>query len=82
MPVLERLEEQADFAQNITFAQSNLMKGHYEQEQYEDAVAYAEKVLKRPKLEKRIRSDAKIIIARSALENRRRKQRHNRLIKK
>ena len=68
MPVLERLEEQADFAQNITFAQSNLMKGHYELEQYEDAVAYAEKVLQRPKLEKRIRSDAKIIIARSALK--------------
>ena len=68
IPVLERLEEQADFSQNITFAQSNLMKGHYELEQYEDAVAYAEKVLKRPKLEKRIRSDAKIIIARSALK--------------
>ena len=68
IPVLERLEEQADFSQNITFAQSNLMKGHYELEHYEDAVAYAEKVLRRPKLERRIRSDAKIIIARSALK--------------
>lgn len=68
IPVLERLEEQADYPQNITFAQSNLMKGHYELEHYEDAVAYAEKVLKRSKLEKRIRSDAKIIIARSALK--------------
>ena len=68
MPVLERLEEQADFAQNITYAQSNLMKGHYALEQYQDAVAYAEKVLKRPKLEQKIRSDAKIIIARSALK--------------
>ncbi|NNC70055.1 MAG: tetratricopeptide repeat protein [Flavobacteriaceae bacterium] len=68
LPILERLEEQADFAQNITFAQSNLMKGHYELEHYQDAVAYAEKVLQRPKLEKRIRSDAKIIIARSALK--------------
>lgn len=66
MPVLERLEEQADFSQNITYAQSNLMKGHYALEQYDDAVAYAEKVLTRPKLEQRIRSDAKIIIARSA----------------
>lgn len=68
MPVLERLEEQADFPQNITFAQSNLMKGYYEQEQYENAVAYAEKVLKRPKLENRIKSDARIIIARSAFK--------------
>jgi len=68
MPILERLEEQADFAQNITFAQSNLMKGHYELEHYEDAVAYAEKVLQRPKLENRVKSDAKIIIARSAFK--------------
>lgn len=68
IPVLERLEEQADFPQNITFAQSNLMKGYYELEQYEDAVAYAEKVLKRSKLENRVKSDAKIIIARSAIK--------------
>ena len=68
MPVLERLEEQADFPQNITFAQSNLMKGHYALEQYEDAVAYAERVLKRPKIEVRVKSDAKVIIARSAMK--------------
>jgi len=68
MPVLTRLEEQADFPQNITFAQSNLMKGHYELEQYKKAVAYAEKVLNRPKLETRIQSDAKVIIARSAMK--------------
>lgn len=68
IPVLERLEEEADFPQNITYAQSNLMKGHYELENYTDAVAYAEKVLQRPKLEDRIRSDAKIIIARSAFK--------------
>jgi len=68
MPLLERLEEQADFPQNITFAQSNLMKGHYALEHYEQAVAYAEKVLQRSKLENRVKSDAKIIIARSALK--------------
>ena len=68
IPVLERLEEEADFPQNITYAQSNLMKGHYELENYTNAVAYAEKVLQRPKLEDRIRSDAKIIIARSAFK--------------
>jgi len=68
MPILERLEEQADFPQNITFAQSNLMKGHYELEHYEDAVIYAEKVLQRSKLENRVKSDAKVIIARSAFK--------------
>ena len=68
MPILERLEEQADFPQNITFAQSNLMKGYYELENYEDAVTYAEKVLQRPKLENRVKSDAKVIIARSAFK--------------
>ncbi len=68
MPVLERLEEQADFPQNITFAQSNLMKAHYALEHYEDAVIYAEKVLQRPKLENRVKSDAKVIIARSAFK--------------
>jgi len=68
MPILERLEEQADFPQNITFAQSNLMKGHYELEHYEDAVTYAEKVLKRSKLENRVKSDAIVIIARSAFK--------------
>ena len=68
MPVLERLEEQADFPQNITFAQSNLMKGHYELEHYEDAVIYAEKVLARPKIETRVKSDAHVIIARSAIK--------------
>lgn len=68
MPILERLEEQADFPQNITFAQSNLMKGHYQLENYDVAVTYAEKVLTRPKLENRVKSDAKVIIARSAFK--------------
>ncbi|PID68805.1 MAG: hypothetical protein CR989_04265 [Flavobacteriales bacterium] len=68
MPVLKRLEEQADFPQNITFAQSNLMKGYYQQEDYDKAVTYAEKVLDRPKLEDRVKSDAKVIIARAAFE--------------
>jgi len=62
------LEELSDFPQNITFAQSNLMKGHYELENYDQAVAYAEKVLLRPKLENRVKSDAKVIIARSAFK--------------
>lgn len=68
IPILKRLEEQADFPQNITFAQSNLMKGYYQLENYDQAVSYAEKVLQRPKLENRVKSDAKVIIARAAFK--------------
>jgi TolA-binding protein len=67
-PLLERLEKEADLPQNITFAQSNLMKGYYAGKNYKKAVDYAELVLKNPKLEDRIKSDAYIIIARSAIK--------------
>lgn len=68
IPVLERLELEANKPANITFAQSNLMKGFYELENYNDAVTYAEKVLQNSKIEDRIKSDAHIIIARSAIK--------------
>lgn len=44
------------------------MKGYYELEDYAQAVNYAEKVLERPKLENRVKSDAKVIIARAAFK--------------
>ena len=65
---LERLETQADIQQNRIFAQSNLMKGYYEQKNYRQTIHYAEKVLATPTLDNRIRSDAQIMIARSAIE--------------
>lgn len=68
LPVLKRLETEADYPQNITFAQSNLMKGYYEQEDYANAVVYAEKVLANTKTEDRVKSDAQIIVARSAIK--------------
>ena len=34
IPILERLEEEANYPQNIVFAQSNLMKGYYENKNY------------------------------------------------
>ena len=68
IPVLERLEKEADLPQNRTFAQSNLMKGYYENKEYSKAVTYAEMVLKNSKLENRVKSDAQIIIARSAIK--------------
>ncbi|NLP58815.1 tetratricopeptide repeat protein [Lutibacter sp. B1] len=68
IPVLERLENESDSPQNITFAKSNLMKGYYENKNYEKAVKYAETVLSNSKIEDRIKSDAHIIIARSAIK--------------
>jgi len=68
IPILERLEIDANSPQNITFAQSNLMKGYYAEKKYNKAVKYAELVLKNSKLENRIKSDAYVIIARSAFK--------------
>ncbi len=67
LPYLQRLENQADIQQNRTFAQSNLMKGYYEQKDYGKTLAYAEKVLATPIIDNRIKSDAQIMIARSAI---------------
>ncbi|WP_291113541.1 tetratricopeptide repeat protein [Flavobacterium sp. UBA6135] len=68
IPALKRLEVEADFPQNITFAQSNLMKAYYEQEDYANAVVYADKVLNNAKVDDRIKSDAYMIVARSAMK--------------
>jgi len=68
MPLLERLENEAQFPQNVVFAQSNLMKAHYQDKDYTNAVSYAEKVLANSKVDKNVKSDAHVIIARSAME--------------
>ena len=68
IPVLKRLETEADFPQNVTFAQSNLMKSYYDQQDYANAVVYADKVLANSKTEDRVKSDAQIIVARSAIK--------------
>lgn len=67
-PLLIRLEQEANYPQNTIFAQSNLMKGYYQTNQFKKAVIYAEKVLKKDKLDETVVSDAKIIIARSAFK--------------
>ena len=67
VPYLERLENQADIQQNRVFAQSNLMKGYYEQKNYVKTLAYADKVLAVPTIDNRIKSDAQIMIARAAI---------------
>ena len=68
MPLLARLENEANYPQNIVFAQSNLMKAHYELDNYTKAIAYANKVLASTKIDNKIISDAYIITARSAIK--------------
>ena len=68
IPVLKRLEQEASFPQNVIFAQSNLMKANYQLNKYAEAVAYAEKVLNQGVIDARIKSDANLIIARSAIK--------------
>ncbi|MBQ0736059.1 tetratricopeptide repeat protein [Aquimarina celericrescens] len=66
--VLERLESDADYPQNIIFAQSNLMKLYYRLLNYQKTIEYADKVLANPKIQNKVKSDAKIFIARAALQ--------------
>lgn len=68
LPVLKRLEMEADFPQNVTFAQANLMRLYYDQKDYINAVVYADKVLANPKTDNKIKSDAQIIVARAAIK--------------
>jgi TolA-binding protein len=68
IPVLSRLENEADISQNKTFAQSNLMKSYYDKKDYPNSVIYAEKVLMNPKTDDNVKSDAQIIIARAAMQ--------------
>lgn len=68
IPVLIRLENEADFPQNKVFAQSNLMKCYYEKKDYVNSVVYADRVLNNPKTDDNVKSDAQIIIARSAMQ--------------
>ncbi|GGG54635.1 tetratricopeptide repeat protein [Bizionia arctica] len=68
IPMLKRLEEEASFPQNVIYAQSNLMKAYYQLNKYSEAVAYAEKVLNQGVVDVKIKSDAHLIIARSAIK--------------
>lgn len=68
LPLLIKLEKEADSEQNIIFAQSNLMKGNYALNNYDKAVDYADIILQKEKIEDQIKSDAQIIIARSAFK--------------
>lgn len=66
--VLKQLETDAEYPQNITFAQANLMKCFYEKQDFTNSELYSDKVLNNQKIEDKIKSDAQIIIARSAIK--------------
>lgn len=68
MNLLERLEKEANYPQNVLFAQSNLMKGNYKNKNYEKSIEYANKVLGNAKLDQVVDEEAKIIIARSSIK--------------
>ncbi|MDO4728170.1 MAG: tetratricopeptide repeat protein [Bacteroidota bacterium] len=68
IPVLKRLEKEAEFPQNVTYAQVNLMRSCYNTKDYIHTVQYAEKVLENDKANNKVKSDAQIMIARSAMQ--------------
>ena len=69
VPLLQRLEQVAGDAQNTIYAQSNLMKSYDEMNQPGQAAAYADKVLANPEADKQARTDAQLIVARSAIKS-------------
>nr|WP_199003228.1 tetratricopeptide repeat protein [Flavobacterium sp. ASV13] len=68
IPVLTRLESEADFPQNKSFAQANLMKCYYDKKDYDNSVIFADKVLQNPKADANVKADAQIIVARAAMQ--------------
>ena len=67
IPYLRRLENEADYPQNIIFAQSNLMKAYFEVDNPEKTIEYAEKVLQNSNIDNKVRSDAHVFMARTAI---------------
>ena len=68
IPLLKRLEQEANAPENVLFAQSNIMKGMFENKNFSETVRYAETVLKNPKASTQLKSDAYVYSARSAFK--------------
>ena len=68
IPYLKRLESEANFPQNIIFAQSNLMKAYFEVQDQNKTIEYAEKVLQNSNIDNKVKSDAYVFIARAAIK--------------
>ncbi|WP_405200622.1 tetratricopeptide repeat protein [Christiangramia sp. LLG6405-1] len=69
LPLLEKLETQADNNENVVFAQQNLMKSYYETGNFAKANVYAEKVLSNATADTEARNDARIMVARAAIKS-------------
>ncbi|MGY5851354.1 tetratricopeptide repeat protein [Salegentibacter sp. F14] len=69
VPLLERLEKETTSEENRIYAQSNLMKSFDELDNPTRAASYAEKVLGNSQADSRAKTDAQLIIARSAIKN-------------
>ncbi|WPY99333.1 tetratricopeptide repeat protein [Christiangramia sp. OXR-203] len=69
LPLLEKLETQADNNKNVVFAQQNLMKSYYETGNFAKANVYAEKVLSNATADTEARNDARIMVARAAIKS-------------
>ncbi|MDC1460242.1 tetratricopeptide repeat protein, partial [Flavobacteriaceae bacterium] len=67
LPYWKTLEELAQFQENKRYALFNLMQLYYEQKQFSDAIAYAEKVVVLQSLGQKIKWDAYRVLARSAV---------------
>jgi len=67
LPYWKTLEELAQFQENKRYALFNLMQLYYEQEQFSNAIAYAEKVVVLQALGQKIKWDAYRVLARSAV---------------
>ena len=68
IPYLKRLESEANFPQNVIFAQSNLMKAYFENQDQTKTIEYAEKVLQNSNIDNKVKSDAYVFIARAAIK--------------
>ena len=69
LPLLEKLETQADNNENVVFAQQNLMKSYYETGNFAKANVYAEKVLSNATADTEASNDARIMVARAAIKS-------------
>lgn len=66
--LLTALEIDSNSDQNKVFAQANLMRYYYDNNEFSNAVQYAEKVLINKKADTKMIADAQVIIARAAFE--------------
>lgn len=68
IPLLKQLETKAQFTQNVVFAVSNLMKAYYHTTNFQETIAYANKVKDLKAVEERAINDAYLFSARAYMK--------------